>query len=181
LLCIGRVVEDKGFDLAILALPEVVAKCPLVKVMIAGDGPARPELEKLAYQLGVEDHMDFLGWIKPDRIPALINRISLVLMPSRWQEAFGIVALQATQMARPVIGTRTGGLPEVVIDGKTGLLVEKENPKSLANAIIWMLASPAEMRAMGKRAREYVSTKFSLDAFLHAYHQLYRKIIEGER
>lgn len=179
LLCLGRVVEDKGFDLAILALPEVVASFPFVKLMIAGDGPARPELEKLASKLGVEDHIDFLGWVNPDRIPELINQNSLILMPSRWQEAFGLTALQAAQMARPVIGARTGGLPEVVLDGKTGLLVEKENPKTLADAIKWMLAHPEEMHSKGKRAREYVTEKFSWDAYLQAYHQLYQKIIEG--
>lgn len=179
LLCFGRVVPEKGFDLAIRALPEVLSVHPTAALSIAGDGPARPELENLAAELGVRDQVAFLGWVRPEEIPPLLNRSTCVLIPSRWQEAFGLVALQAAQMARPVIATRTGGLPEVVLDGETGFLVEREDPGALAQAIVTLLADPEMMKKLGDSAREHVFKNFSWDAYLEAHDQLYQKIIQG--
>ena len=91
-------------------------------MVIAGNGTDRAQLERQAAELGLREVVDFIGWVAPDKVPELINSATIVLMPSRW-EGLPSVALQASMMARPVLATSVGGLPEVVVHGETGLLV----------------------------------------------------------
>jgi glycogen(starch) synthase len=176
LLCVGRMVREKGFDVAIRAMAPVVARFPAARMTIAGDGIARPELEQLARRLALADAIEFCGWVAPDKISALINDASIVLVPSRWEEPFGLVALEAAQMARPVVATRRGGLPEIVNDGETGLLIEADDSDSLANAIVWMLERPDTAQRMGDAARAHAQSTFSIVRFANAYDDLYRRL-----
>jgi len=176
LLCLGRLIFDKGFDLALSALAMLVALHPQVEMVIAGDGPARPELERQAAALGLAERVSFVGWVVPERVPALLNTATVVVMPSRWEEAFGLVALEAALMARPVVATRVGGLPEVVAHGQTGLLVEKDDPQALAEAIAWLLAHPDQAAEMGQAARRRALEIFSWERCVDAYDALYRKV-----
>jgi len=84
LLCLGRVVADKGFDLALSAFAALSARYPQARLVIAGDGPARPELEQQAVDLGVADVVEFTGWVVPESVPQLMNEASVVIIPSRW-------------------------------------------------------------------------------------------------
>ena len=181
LLGLGRLVPDKGFDLAVAAFARIAARFPEARLVLAGDGTARPALERQAGDLGLLDRIEFPGWIRPDEIPALLNSSTLVLLPSRWQEAFGLVALQAAQMARPVVATRVGGIPEVVAHGETGLLVEPEDPESLGQAVAELLANPARAAAMGEVARARAARLFSFTTHAEAYDRLYRRLVRGER
>ncbi|AFY61438.1 glycosyltransferase family 4 protein [Synechococcus sp. PCC 6312] len=176
LLCLGRVVPEKGFDLAIHALRKVIQAHPDTRLMIAGDGPHRPALERQVTLLGLTDRVEFLGWIRPDDVPALINCSTLVLMPSRWEEAFGLVALEAALQARPVIASRVGGLPEVVMDGEGGIVVEKNNPQALATAICTLLSNLPQAKMMGERARTRAAEIFGWERYVSAYDALYRKL-----
>ena len=173
LLCIGRLIGEKGFDLAIQALGDIRGVFPSAHMVIAGDGRDRPHLEMQAEKLGLKDAVEFIGWYQPERIPALINAATIVLMPSRWQEPFGLVALQAAQMARPVIASRTGGLPEVVVHNETGLLVEKDDSSELARQVVYLLQHPEIATRMGHAARERVQQLFSLERSTTAYDTLY--------
>src|SRR4030095_14355456 len=103
------------------------------------------------------------------------NTATLVVIPSR-AEGFGLVALQAALMARPVAATRVGGLPEVVLNGKTGLLVEPEQ-QTLAEAVSFLLARAHVAAAMGVEARRHAVKNFGFDRHVNAYDSLYRKII----
>jgi glycogen synthase len=179
LLCLGRVVEDKGFDLAIAAFAELADRFPTLRLVIAGDGPARPELERQAAALGIGPRVDFLGWVAPQKVPRLLNAATVVLMPSRWREAFGLVALQAAQMARPVVAARVGGLPEVVADGETGLLVERNDRHALATAVARLLDHPDAARAMGDAARRRAQRVFSWRRYVDAHDALYRRVVAG--
>jgi glycogen(starch) synthase len=177
LLCLGRLSEEKGFDVALEALPTIIEEVPSVEMTVAGDGPALASLEVLAETLGLDGRVRFPGWIEPDQVPELINTSTLVLMPSRWWEGFGLVALQAHQMARPVVASRVGGLPEVVADGDTGLLVEKDEPRDLARAVVSLLADPDRARAMGKAARIRSRTVFGWETHVNRYDDIYREMI----
>ena len=181
LLCVGRLVREKGFDVAIRAMIPLVARFPAARMIVAGDGIARLELEELARQLGIADAIEFCGWVAPERVGALINGASMVIMPSRWQEPFGLVALEAAQMARPVVATRQGGLPEIVNDGETGLLVDADDSDGLAQAIARLLERPQAARRMGEAARERARDKFSWDGFANAYDELYRRLVASEK
>ena len=141
LLCLGRLVSEKGFDIALRALPELLTRWPGLQMIVAGDGPARPDLMALAAELGLENSVDFRGWVEPAAVPALINQATVVLIPSRWREPFGLVALEAAHLARPVVASRVGGLPEAF--GEGGLLVAPEDPPALAAGVRRLLDSPA--------------------------------------
>jgi glycogen synthase len=177
LLCVGRTVKEKGFDLAIVAMTQIRQKFPEARLIIAGEGEARPALEAKVAELGLGEAVEFLGLVDPTEIPALINTASLVIMPSRWSEPFGLSALQAAQMARPIVATRIGGLPEVVAEGETGLLFKQDDSAALADSILYMLEHPVEAQRMGEAARKRAREKFSLDATVSAYETLYRRLI----
>jgi glycogen(starch) synthase len=175
LLCLGRLVRAKGFDLALAAFAELVGRFPTARLIVAGDGPERTALEEQAAALGIGGAVDFYGWVAPDGVPALINSSTLVVMPSR-VEPFGLVALQAAQMARPVVATRVDGLPEVVVDRETGVLVEPEDRRALALAIAFLLESPEASRQIGEAARRRAEEVFSWERHVDAYGALYRTL-----
>jgi len=174
LLCVGRLVRDKGMDIAVRALHLVVGRFPGTRLVIAGDGPARSQLEHLVRELGLEVQAMFSGWVAPEMIPTIINTSTLVMVPSRVREAFGLVALQAGQMGRPVIASRTGGLPELVVDGETGILVTPDSPGALAQAVLWLLSHQQAARDMGQAGRERAETEFGWERHLDAFDQVYR-------
>jgi glycogen(starch) synthase len=173
LLAFGRIVEDKGFDLAIDAFGRVAADFPEVTFTLAGEGEKLADLKLQAAKHRLQNRVRFTGWIAPDDIPALINRHSLVIMPSRWQEPFGLVALQAAQMGRPICAARIGGIPEIVRDGETGRLFESENVSALEECLRALLASPELAGKMGRAALDHANDNFSFDRFVAAYEQVY--------
>jgi glycogen(starch) synthase len=132
LLCMGRLVPNKGFDLALQALATLSARFPRLRMTIAGDGPSRRDLEALTRELGLDDAVDFVGWVSPDEVAELINTATIVVVPSRGWEALPLVALEAAFMERPVVAAKDAGLPEVVVHRETGLLVDKEDSAGLA-------------------------------------------------
>lgn len=176
LLCLGRVVPEKGFDLAIEAFATLCSSLPGMRLIVAGDGPARASLEARARDLGVREQVDFLGWTAPQDVPDLINRATVVLMPSRWREALGLVALQAAQMARPVIAADVGGLPEIVQHGQTGLLFARNDSEGLAAAIRALLREPNATHQMGQRARQIACTRFSWEGQVDRLEAIYRQL-----
>ena len=173
ILCLGRHATEKGFDVALAAFAAVSR--PDARLIVAGDGLARPSLESMAAGLGLASRVEFPGWIPPERVPSLMNTASMVVVPSR-EEAFGIVALEAAAMARPVVATRVGGLPEVVVHGQTGLLVQRDDPGALGAAMVWLLEHPHAAERMGHAARRRAIREFTLDAAVDAYVNLYGQL-----
>jgi glycogen synthase len=176
LLCLGRVVDDKGFDLAIRAFADIRRRVPAARLVVSGDGPARTALSREAAQLGLTDAVEFTGWVRPEDVPSLLNRATLVLVPSRWQEAFGLVALEAAQMARPVVATAVGGLPEVVLDGRTGAIVPPESPAAIAEAVCTLLGDPVRARTLGRAARARAARAFGFASYVRAHERLYARL-----
>lgn len=175
LLCLGRLAEEKGFDLTLDAFALLRNSFPHARLTIAGDGPVRPALERQAAELGVTQSVHFVGWVAPDKVPALMNTATVVVMPSR-HEGFGLVALEAALMARPIVATRVGGLPEVVAHQQTGLLVERDDSKALAEALSVLLADPQMAAQMGQAGRHRAQQMFRWDRCVDAYTALYRKL-----
>jgi glycogen synthase len=175
-LCLGRLARDKGFDVAVSAFRSVIDRIPHARLVIAGDGPERGVLEKQVVDEGIGGSVEFLGWIAPNRVWDVLRSSTLVIVPSR-QESFGLVALEAAWMARPVVASRVGGIPEVVIDGKTGLLIEKEDTQSLANAIVFLLSHPDVATQTGEMALARAQTTFNWNTHVDAYDILYRTMI----
>ena len=175
-LCMGRLVRDKGFDVAIAAFARIADAFPRARLVVGGDGPERSRLEEQAAALGIADRATFTGWVSPDATTELIDGATVVVMPSRWEEAFGLVALEAAQRARPVVAARVGGVPELVDDGETGLLFGREDAEGCAAAIAALLAEPGRARRMGEAGRERARVRFGLDRFVDGYEDLYHHI-----
>ena len=170
-LASGRVVFDKGFDLAIDAL----AKVPEATLVIAGDGPERTNLALRAAERGVADRVELTGWIAPDAVGSLVARATAVLVPSRL-EGFGLVALEAALGARPVVAARVGGLPEVVVDGSTGILVDPDDADALAKGMVALMSDPERAARMGERGRERALREFSAARHADDWDALYREV-----
>jgi glycogen(starch) synthase len=175
LLCLGRLVPEKGFDVALDALAALHDRFPSARLVIAGDGPARADLQQQASELGISDAVEFVGWVAPDQVPALINRATVVVIPSQ-QEAFSLVALEAALMARPVVATRVGGLTEVVLHQQTGLLVEEPTGPALAKAVMLLLDQPQAAMRMGWAGRRRAEQVFCWEEYVDAYDALYRRL-----
>jgi len=173
LLCIGRMRSDKGFDLAIRMFARLRERGVAAKLVLAGDGPEKSRLEALARELGLAGHIDFPGWIAPDGVVSMINTSTVVVMPSRWPEPFGLVALQAAQMGRPVVACRVGGLPEVVEHQETGLLVAADDEQAMADAVVGLLSDVSLLKRMGERAHRRARDKFDFPTLVDAYEQVY--------
>ena len=176
LLCLGRLSSEKGFDVALNAFGIILREFPEARLLIAGDGPARNELEQQAADLGIRRRVEFLGWVEPADVPALINTTTIVLMPSR-QESLPLVALEAGLMARPIVATRIGGLPEVVAHEQTGLIVESGDPRALADGAIYLLRERGLAIDFGQAARIRAQQLFSWASHIDCYDALYRKLI----
>jgi glycogen(starch) synthase len=180
LLCLGRLAIQKGFDLAITALASITNRFPNARLIVAGDGPERPNLERQVAELGLADIVDFVGWVSPDKVYALINTSTIVLMPSRW-EGLPSVVLQAAMMARPVVATRVSGLSEVIVHKDTGLLIDPGDRNALAEAIAWLIDHPETATRMGQAARRQVQERFSWEQCVTSYDALWRRLIMNWR
>lgn len=176
ILCLGRLVPEKGFAVALSAFAQVVADFPEARLVVAGDGPQRAELETQAGELGIHSQVVFLGEVAPEDVPGLIREAGMVLVPSIYDEPFPLVAVEAAHMGRPVIAAATGGLPEAVADGETGLLVKMGDAADLAAAMLRLLRNPREAEAMGIAAHVQARKRFGLAHFVDQYAALYRRL-----
>ena len=177
LLCLGRVVPQKGFDVALRAWSLIRDRFPRARMMIAGDGESRQQLEQLTDDLGIRSSVDFVGWIPPGGVPEVINSSTMVVMPSR-REGLPLVAMESAMMARPVVGTRVIGLAEAVVDGKTGLLVDPDDANALANAIAHLLEHPKTATEFGAAARRRARDDFDWQRSVDKYCELYEQIVQ---
>jgi glycogen(starch) synthase len=179
-LYLGQLVHQKGVDIALQAFALALTRLQEGRLIIAGDGAERSSLEAQAARLGIADHVEFRGWIAPEHVPDLIDTTTLLLMPSR-EESFGLAALEAARMARPTLASRIDGLAEVVLDGETGILVEPEDPHSLAEAMISSITNPSQLAAMGDAARRRAREVFTLERMVNGYNLLYERLAGGLR
>jgi D-inositol-3-phosphate glycosyltransferase len=136
----------------------------------------RPALEAQAVQLGLGTRIVFVGTLSHDAVYPFLAEADLVVMPSRI-ESFGLVALEAAQMARPIVASAVDGLPEVIDDGQTGLLVPPDDPAALAQAIAALLDDPQRARALGAAARRRAETLFAWDRYVGSHERLFETML----
>ncbi|MDQ3945497.1 MAG: glycosyltransferase family 4 protein, partial [Actinomycetota bacterium] len=150
LLFVGRLVDQKGPDGLLEALARLASGASLVMV---GDGPLRPRLQRQAVRLGIADRVHFTGFVPHELVEAHFCHADLLVLPSRYEE-LGSVLLEAMQAGLPVVATAVGGIPEVVVDGVTGRLLPPGDPAALASAVDGVLGDQAGAGRMGLAARE---------------------------
>ena len=175
-LCAGRLIREKGVDLAVAAFASNTARRADARLVIAGDGPERQSLVRLASDLGIAECVEFLGWVPPARMSTVIGAASIVVVPSRCQDAFPTVALEAAWQGRPVVAARVGGLVESVVDGETGLVVDPEDSGALARAIALLLEDRSLAARMGNAARARAAAHYDDTRYADAYEQLYEQL-----
>ena len=166
-LTVGNLVERKGHDMVIQALAQVSRRVPDATYLIVGEGPYRDDLERLARTAGVRDRVVFAGRVDTDELPAIYALSDVFVMPSRVRpaacdvEGFGLVFLEANACGKPVIGGRTGGIPEAIEDGKTGFLVKPESVADIVEHLGIVLTNTELAGEMGRQGRARVKAHFS--------------------
>ena len=168
-----RLVEPKkGLSILLQAMGELKRRLgkPPCQLLIVGDGPARETLESLRDRLGLFEWVVFTG-IRRD-IPRVLHALDAFVLPSLY-EGFGIAILEAMAAAKPVVATTVGGIPEFVVSGDTGLLVEPGDASALAEAIERLLCEPERAMQMGIRGRERVLAGFQMSTVVRRHEQVY--------
>lgn len=161
--CTCRAASEKGVAHLLRAFDRVMHESdryPARPALVyCGDGPELEELRELKSDLTHGEDVTLAGYV-PDAVPRLRNA-QVFVIPSVWQDALPLSVMEPMAIGKPVVATRVGGIPEMVVDGTTGLLVEPGDPEELARAIRHLLCNPAVARRFGKAARERVASKFS--------------------
>ena len=175
---IGRLEPRKGHDILIQAMPSIVQQFPQTILLIAGHDPwgYRQVLERMVAQLGMNDHVRFLGF--QDDVLSFMHAIDVFAFASR-SEGFGQVVIEAMAAGKSVVVSRIAPLTEIVVDGKTGLWAEPEIPESFAEKILWLLSHPEEAKAMGQRGKERVCTLFSASRMAEETVRIYETVLSG--
>lgn len=177
-------VPKNGIEFAIDAMRAIAASVPNARLLVTGDGPLRPALERRAASVG-GDRVRFLGTVSRDEMLQRFQTSDLVMVPSittsGTQENTSIAALEAMACGTPVIATRIGGLPEVVEDGRTGVLVPEQDAESLAAAAVLLLRDEARLREMRTACRDHVVRRFSVRDWAAQVLDVYARALEGNR
>lgn len=175
-LFVGRLERVKGFSLFLEAAQLVVQECPTTRFLVAGaNHPTLPheEIDQMILSYSLQSHVEQLGHVPWHELIPLYQQASVCVVPSHY-ESFGLVALEAMACGVPVVAARAGGLPEVIEDGMTGLLVPAGDAPALANAIVSLLRDREERTQMGSAGRERARTKFSIEEHSAANLCLYK-------
>jgi glycosyltransferase involved in cell wall biosynthesis len=168
LLCVARLVPQKGVDVAARALPLIRAAHPDAVLVVLGEGPQRPELSGE-------------GVFLPGRVgdvAAWYRRADVVVHPVRW-EGFGLALLEAMLAGKPVVASAVSSTPEIVADGETGLLVPPDDPERLAEAVSSLLADPVRAQALGRAGLERARAEFSVARMADETIAVYRRALGG--
>ena len=167
---VGSLYEVKGHRYLLEAVPRILKVHPSAVFLIAGRGDCETALRAQARDLGIEARARFLG-LRQD-VPVLLDLCDVFVQPSL-SEGLSIAILEAMAAGKPVVTTRVGGNPELVVEGETGLLVEPANAPALADAVIRVLADPAAARRLGQSGLERVRSRFSMTRMVREYEAIY--------
>jgi glycosyltransferase involved in cell wall biosynthesis len=175
---VARLDPVKGHADLIAALPRILQAVPTTRLVFIGDGPAATGLRRQVHEVGLAEQVHFFGGRRD--IPRLLRALDVFVLPSR-QEGLGLAIIEAMAAGLPVVATRVGGIPEVVVDGETGLLVASGNSVELADAIVYLLSNPHIRRQMGVRGRQRVEAHFTTQQTATNLETLYRRLLRTKR
>lgn len=175
---IVKALSDKyGISTLIQAFKLVHNKHNDTELVIVGGGPQLNDYKELSNKLNISDRVKFIGRIPNTEVPKFINKMDIFTVPSRDQESFGVAAVEAMACGVPVVVTNVGGLPEVVVEGKTGFIVPKEDPDQLAAAIIRLIENKEERLNMGQNGIIHVKKEYEWNENASRMEKLYHKTL----
>jgi glycosyltransferase involved in cell wall biosynthesis len=176
IIYVGRLIGLKGVK-TLLKAAATIPKKYRVKILLAGDGEERIKLEELSRRLNLEREVLFAGFVPHQEIPRHYSISRLAVFPSVADEAFGISVCEAMACGLPTIGTRVGGIPEIIEDGRTGFLVAPREEEELAGTIEKLILDPRLCRKVGKRAVEWVSRVFTWERVVDRLMGVYKRVM----
>lgn len=171
---VGRIVAEKGYEYLLEAAKKVIQKIEKVKFVIVGDGPLKSKLENLSSEFGIDENVIFTGFRKDiDRFYLIMD---IFILPSIYEQ-LGDVSLEAMFYRKPVIASRVGGIPEVVIDGESGFLVPSGDSEGIANRILYLLANAEVRQKMGAAGRKRVEAYFTPERVGEEVEKVYEHLV----
>lgn len=171
LLTVARLVEHKGQDTVLRSLPLIIKRFPGIIYRIVGEGPYEARLREIARELGLDGHVKFEGKVSDEELASIYEESDIFVMVSRSipergeVEGFGIVYLEAGSFGKPVIGARSGGIPDAVLNGVTGVLVNPLDEKELADAVMRVLSDDVLAKRMGDEGKRRAAEDLSIEIF----------------
>ena len=174
LVCAARLTEQKGHKWLLRAFRLVVNQLPETSLLLLGDGPLREHLEDTVVNLDLAKNVKFAGW-RTD-VMNILPSTDLFVLASEW-EGFGLAILEAMSFSLPIIATKVGGIPEVVLDGETGWLVKARDSDALAGSILAALSSPDKMLQCGQRGKLRVQDTFSVQKMIFDTEKIYNLLL----
>ena len=177
LAVIAQLIHRKGHRHLFAALPEVIEKHPEVQVLLFGKGPKAEELQQQIEQQGLAEHVRLIGF--RDDLHRVMANFYGVVHPAD-MEGLGVSLLQAAAAGVPMIGTRAGGIPEIVRDGENGILIEPQNVAQLRDALLRLLADEQQARAWGQAGKQIVKQEFSIEAMVEGNFKVYQQLLAND-
>jgi colanic acid/amylovoran biosynthesis glycosyltransferase len=183
ILSIARLVEKKGIRYGLEAMGRVLERHPDAEYVIAGDGPLKPALRQMAEELGIKGRVRFTGWLSQEEVAGLMKESDILLAPSVTaedgdQEGIPVVLMEALAMGMPVVSTFHSGIPELILDGKTGLLAPERDPGALAQKIMELIDNEALRRELRQNGRQYVQDEFDLEKLNRDLEGLFKGLLD---
>jgi glycosyltransferase involved in cell wall biosynthesis len=177
LLFIGRLEEIKGAHILLKAIPKILSKNPNLHLYIAGSGQEINYIKNLAEELNISNVVQFLGYQSLEQVASLYQKTTLVVVPSLWPENLPTVCIEAMCAGRPIIGSKVGGIPELIDHGKTGFLVDPGNSEQIAEKVIKLFSDKELIKQMSRNAR-IKSKQFSIEINVNKMENIYLKMIK---
>ncbi len=179
LVFVGRLSREKGVDVLLRSMPKVVLEHPDGRLVIAGDGPERRRLEALAAELGVAEFVRFAGALGPEGLEQVYDDAGLLILPTLWMENCPVSVLEAFAHGRAVVATRIGGVPELIDDGRTGVVFERGDDRGLGDRLVDLLSDPERIATMGGHARASWSEKYTPEIHGKRLRAAYEAVVSG--
>lgn len=177
-IAVARLSAEKDFPTLLRAMALVVPQVPTLKLRLVGDGPERSALESLTDELHLRQNVEFLGERRD--VPELLTQAGF-FVTSSLTEGISLTLLEAMAVGLPVVATRVGGNPEIVVEGETGRLAPAANPQALADAIHGMCNARADWAKLGRAGCERAATHFDIHRMARDYEDLYATLLESKR
>ena len=175
---VGRLVPIKDLSTLVAGFQAALGDVPRARLIIAGDGPVRSQLAQQAERLGIADRVKFIGWT--EQLVDLYGALDVCVLTSL-NEGTPVAAIEAMAAGTAVIATAVGGVPDVVVDGRTGLLVPPRDASKLAAALAMLARDPGKLRDLAESARREVADRFSSDRLIGDIDNLYRAAVREKR
>jgi glycosyltransferase involved in cell wall biosynthesis len=180
ILTAGRLVSIKGINYLIQSMPQILERFPKAKLVICGDGPEKRNLQKLAEDLNISEHILFTGYISHDEMIQYYRSADVFILPSieigGYKEGLGVVIIEAMACGTPVIGTNIGGITDIIKDDYNGLLIAERSPDDIAKKAVKILTNKEYAEQLKQNALATVNSKYSWSRVVEAFSQIYSQL-----